>query len=91
MRITGLILGLIGSVWGMFIPVQELRWLVVLLSLAGLIAACCAMNYPKSAGIIMIICAVIGWIVGKGPFGWPGVVLAVGGIFALSGQGELAH
>lgn len=89
MRVTGLILGLIGSVWGMFVPVEELRWLVVILSIAGLIAACCAMAYPKNAGIIMIIAAILGWIFGKGPFGWPGAVLLIGGIFALSGQGEL--
>jgi type IV secretory pathway VirB2 component (pilin) len=47
------------------------------------------MAYPKNAGIIMIIAAILGWIFGKGPFGWPGAVLLIGGIFALSGQGEL--
>lgn len=89
MRVTGLILGLIGSIWGMFIPVDDLRWLVVLISIAGLIAACCAMAYPKWAGIIMLIAAILGWIFGKGDFGWPGAILLIGGIFALSGQGEL--
>jgi type IV secretory pathway VirB2 component (pilin) len=47
------------------------------------------MAYPKWAGIIMLIAAVLGWIFGKGDFGWPGAILLIGGIFALSGQGEL--
>jgi len=86
MRITGLILGLIGAVWGMF---AGLGGWVVLFSIVGAISAACAMSYPKNAGIIMIIAAVLGWMVGKGGFLWQGILLLAGAIFALVGQKEL--
>ena len=86
MRVAGLIIGLIGAVWGMF---AGLGGWIVFFSIVGAISAACAMSYPKNAGIIMLIVAVLGWIIGKGGFLWPGILLLVGGIFALSGQKEL--
>jgi hypothetical protein len=86
MRVAGLIIGLIGAIWGMF---AGLGGWVVFFSIVGAISAACAMSYPKNAGIIMIIAAVLGWIVGKGGFLWQGIFLLVAGILAMSGQKEL--
>ncbi|NLJ60297.1 MAG: hypothetical protein GX338_05045 [Firmicutes bacterium] len=86
MRVAGLIIGLIGAIWGMF---AGLGGWVVFFSIVGAISAACAMSYPKNAGIIMIIAAVLGWIVGKGGFLWQGIFLLVAGILAISGQKEL--
>lgn len=86
MRVAGLIIGLIGAIWGMF---AGLGGWVVFFSIVGAISAACAMSYPKNAGIFMIIAAVLGWIVGKGGFLWQGIFLLVAGILAISGQKEL--
>ena len=37
----------------------------------------------------MIITAMLRWIIAKGGFLWPGILLLAEGIFALAGQQEL--
>ncbi len=86
MRVAGLIIGLIGAIWGMF---AGLGGWIVFFSIVGAISAACAMSYPKHAGIIMIVVAVLGWIVGTQGFLWQGILLLVAGILALVGQKEL--
>ncbi|HHY18600.1 MAG TPA: hypothetical protein GX522_01755 [Firmicutes bacterium] len=87
MRVTGLILGLIGSIWGMF---AGLGGTAVFMSIIGIIGAFLAMSAPVWAGWLMIISGCLGWIFVEGSaFLWQGIFLVAGGIFALIGQKEL--